>query len=165
MWSLFLLALLSSCNSASEKAATYSNEIIQHQIEIIDAIDSLKTSFRDYKGQEMDYAYINLQKSIKDGLRKLDNLPIHKNDSTYHHEAELLFKTYESLSENQIPQIIELLNVPDSSFTPDHQNQVFMLQSDINLLLEASHDRFIEAQVEFGQKYGVEFEQAEVEED
>ena len=76
-------------------------------------------------------------------------------------EARVLFKTYESLSSNEFPQIIELLNIPDSSFTTENQTAVFKLQAQINENLNDAHGRFLEAQEDFGKKYKVEFEEVE----
>ena len=160
---VFCIGLLSfaSCNNQSEKAADYSDEIIIHQIEIIDAIDSLKTSFRKYNKDDMSYAYVDLQKSVSDGMRKVNGLKPFAKDSIYLNEAKVLFKTYESLSENEFPMIIELLNIPDTSFTTNNQTTVFKLQGQINDQLNEAHERFMAAQEDFGKKFKVEFEDPE----
>lgn len=152
-------SLCISCNNQSERAAEYSDEIMVHQIAIIDAMDSLKASFRRYETEEMNYAHVDLQKSIGDGVRKLNSIEPFGNDTIYLDQARSLFKAYENLSKNEIPQIIEILNIPDSSFTSENQSKVFKLQKTINSTLEDSHDEFLQAQLDFGKKYKVKFQE------
>jgi hypothetical protein len=103
-----------------------------------------------------------LQKSVSDGIRKVNSLSAFGNDSTYLVESKVLFESYENLSENEFPKIIELLNVPDSSFTSENQKTVFLLQSNINETLKNAHQRFQKAQEVFGKKYKVNFEAEEI---
>lgn len=154
---LILTGLLLGCNSQSEKAASYNNDILSHQMQISDAIDSLKQSFRKHEAVNMDRAMVNLKKSVYDGLGQIDRMGPFGKDTIFKHEARVLFQSYENLCKNEFPNMVSILEIPDSTFSTEDQSKLFQIQSQMNTLIKESEEKFKIAQKDFGEKYNLEF--------
>ena len=135
----------------------YNDGIIEHQISIIDAIDSLENSFSDYKMEHMNTKYVILQQKVDSSIHFLDGLSDFEGDSALLISARSLFGNYKQVTENNYPVIIEILSMPDSVFTEKDQQRLFDQQSIVNDQISKAHQDFLNEQNDFGKRHNLVF--------
>ncbi len=158
---LFSLVAINSCQSPATEAMKYNDQIVNHQVLIIDAIDSLENSFRDYKTERMNRFYSNLTQQVQNGTAALEKMNDFEGDKSLLEGAKTLFSTYQQVTQDNYPQIIKILSLPDSSFTREDQQNLFDQQTIINDKLKEAHQNFLEIQNEFGKNHQLTFSQQE----
>ncbi len=153
--------VFTSCEPRSQKAAEYNDSIISHQIEISDAFDALDTTFNEYVPKDMDYAHLMLRSKIETGQRVLDTLGTFKDDPLLLDAAHELFQFYEDISNAEYVEMINIMKIPDSLYTQEDQERASEVETRIISRFTGAQKKFTDAQVEFGEKYNVLFEESE----
>lgn len=147
--------LIVSCTSVSSRAASYNDEILEHQGNIITAFNTLDTALNNYSEAQMEYAHVMAQAAVKKAMRSLDSLGPFKGDSSLYVSSDHLFKAYESLLEWEYEALIEIMLIPDSLFSIKDQEKAFALEDAIRKRFEIEEQRYREAQLSFGKSHGV----------
>lgn len=156
-----LAACIAGCESRAEKAATYNDVIIAHQVEVMQAMEGLDSLLYTRDSTTIEEAFVVLKGEIIKGEKKVRQLGAFKNDQTFHAASEALFKSYRALTEEQYPSIIALLKVDAPADTVAHVNQIMGIESDIHRLRTAAFETFETAQAAFGEKFNLVFEVSE----
>lgn len=157
LFGLSILILSSCSNSEAIEARDYNDQIINHQIEIIDAIDSLENSFSNYNIEKMEFFQYRLRNKIRDGVELANSLTAINKDESLKIGTQNLFAVYQNLSENEYPKIIQILSMPDSTYTDSDQQRLFDQQTKIKGITDEAHESFLEIQAEFGKKHNLNF--------
>lgn len=153
---LGILAMtFSSCETRSAKAGRYNDSIMQHQYGISEDFTNLDSALIDDDGHEMDDAHILLLAEIVNGQRMLDTLGNFKGDSSLLMASRHLFNFYEKVSETEYPELMEILQRPDSAYTRADQDRAYILDSLIRKQFSASHEDFLLSQREFWGNYNI----------
>jgi hypothetical protein len=153
---LGILAMtFSSCETRSAKAGRYNDSIMQHQYGISEDFTNLDSALNTYDGREMDDAHILLLAEIVNGQRMLDTLGYFKGDSTLLMASRALFSFYEKVSETEYPELMEILQRPDSVYTRVDEERAYTLDSLIREQFSASHEDFLLRQREFWGNYNI----------
>lgn len=158
---LITVSLFMSCQSPSEKAAAYNDIIISKQETIINAFDSLEFSFRQYKKDKMENNHSILKGEIAKGLLALDAIQGFQKDESLLNGTKDLFSTYNEIVDHDYKRIMNLLLIPDSSFTTDDQQQLFDIQTKIKNDIDTAHDDFLKIQATFGKNHNIIFDEEE----
>jgi len=137
----------------------YNDGIIDCQIKIIDAIDSLENSFGTYQAKKMNHHHSKLKEKISDGINYLDKVGSYENDGSLLTSAKKLFTYYHRISDEDYPIIIEILSMPDSLFSEVDQQRLFDKQTVINDMITQAHNDFLVQQKEFGKRHNLVFTQ------
>ena len=154
---LAFVALAFGCQSPASKAMKYNDEVIERQEKIIDAIDSLEQTFKNYQIDSMREKYNQLKKAVNAGNEYIAGLESFDNDSTLVVGAKDLFSEYQKVTDNNYPIIIEILSMPDSVFTRGDQQRLFDQQTIINDAISQAHQAFLLKQKAFGKKHNLTF--------
>ncbi len=150
----------SSCQSRSEKAANYNDNIIEYQKSIIDALVLMDSTFSDTNATEdrVGYSYANLQSKVKLSILALDSIGSFQKDPSLELAARELFRTYEDLVDNDYKKLVEIKLLPAESVNVAIVDSSFAIQSNIHLQSKVAQEKFLQAQLEFGKKFRLEFE-------
>jgi hypothetical protein len=161
---LFLLIataiILTACQSRSEKAASYNDSIIGYQKSIIDALVLMDSTFSDTNAtiDRVGYSYANLQSKVKLSILALDSIGPFQKDPSLQLAARELFRSYEELIDNDYKKLIEIKLLPAESVNVAIVDSNFAIQSHIHLQSKIAQEKFLQAQMEFGKKFHLEFE-------
>lgn len=137
----------------------YNDGIIDHQVKIIDAIDSLENSFEDYRIDKMKLYRNRLDTEISQGISFLNSVGSYDDDASLIASAKILFETYKQLSDHDYPIIIEVLSMPDSLFSEQDQQRLFDQQTIVNDKITKAHNDFLVKQKAFGKRHHLVFTQ------
>ena len=154
--SLFVcLICFSNCETRSAKASRYNDAIMLHQYEISGGFTQLDSAISTYDGREIDYAHKILAAQIVNGQRMLDTLGTFKGDSVLLLASRELFNFYENVSEGEYPELMVILQRPDSVYTRADEARAYELDSLIRDRFKISHEHFLSSQREFWGKYNI----------
>lgn len=145
----------SSCETRSAKAGRYNDTIMHHQYEISEGFTILDSALNTYDGREMDYAHKLLAAKIVTGQKLLDTLGTFKGDSTLLIASRTLFNFYEDISEEEYPELMQILQRPDSVYTKADESRAYELDSLIRDRFTSSHHDFLTRQHEFWGQYNI----------
>jgi len=154
--SLFVcLICFSNCETRSAKASKYNGEIMLHQYEISRGFTQLDSALNTYDGREIDHAHKILAAQIVNGQRMLDTLGTFKGDSMLLLASRDLFNFYEDVSESEYPELMVILQRPDSVYTRADETRAYELDSLIRDRFKTSHEYFISIQSKFWGNYNI----------
>lgn len=157
---LILSVAFSSCGKKAEKAADYNNSIIVRQMRVIEALDLMDSTLRDSGAtdQRMDYAFANLQATVKSAVMSVDSIGSFKNDPSLQIAARDLFRAYEAMTDGDYARLVSIRNLPQTAITQAVVDSNNAIIERIHLSSEEAQKRFIKAQEDFGKKYNLTFE-------
>jgi hypothetical protein len=157
--SAFLIGM-ASCQSRSEKAANYNDSIIGYQKSIVDALVLMDSTFSDTNAtrDRVGYSYANLQSKVKLSILALDSVGSFQKDPSLELAARELFRSYEELVDNDYKKLVEIKLLPAESVDVAIVDSNFAIQSNIHLQSKIAQEKFLQAQMEFGKKFHLEFE-------
>jgi hypothetical protein len=162
-WSfiLFIAVVLLSvgCDSRSEQAAAYNDRLIERQVYVLDAFNDLDSSLSSIDTSYIDEAYHILRGRIKESLREVQQMNDFKGDAELKNATIDLFRGYDELAAGPYNQLIDLISLPDSSFTPRQQLRALELEDDIINGSASLHQSYAKRQQAFGERYNVTFEE------
>lgn len=161
---LFLVvAVAAACNVRADEAAAYNDQIIVHQVEVIEAFDAMDTTLNNYIPEEMEYALLQLDYSVASAQRALIEIGPFKTDSGLFLATRDLFDFYKNISEVEYHEIVDILKIPDSLYTLEHQARAAELETIIYDEFDRAHSDFLQRQKAFAQQYNVEIMETEEE--
>jgi hypothetical protein len=151
---------LASCQSRSEKAANYNDTIISYQKSIIDALVLMDSTFSDTNAtrDRVGYSFANLQSKVKLAIISLDSVGSFQKDPSLELAARELFRTYEEMVDNDYKKLVEIKLLPADSVNMAIVDSNFAIQSHIHLQSKIAQEKFLQAQMDFGKKFHLEFE-------
>lgn len=152
-----LLVLTSGCDTKAKKAAEYNDRIVAQQVHIIEALNALDSSLNAI---EIDMARQDLgalRERLKSGMRSLDSLGDFEGDEDFIDATRELFRHYDEVADNYYPELIGLLALPDTSFTPEIQKRAFAVEEELINHIRTAHERFKEEQKNFGKRCRLRF--------
>ena len=150
--------LVVGCNSKSEEAAAYNDRLIAQQEYILDALNELDSTLNALDTTRIDDAYHILRGRIREGLRQVDSIGTFQKDESLQAATIELFKGYDEIVAGPYQRLIELMELPDTSFTQVEQKRALMLEDEIIEGVESLHQDFILRQNDFGERYNIVFE-------
>ncbi|WP_306641644.1 LIC11966 family surface protein [Sanyastnella coralliicola] len=151
--------ILTSCESRSEKAAAYNDSLIEQQAYVLSALNELDSSLNKIDTTHIDEAYQILQGRIVESLRAVDEIGAFNKDESLYNATRELIQGYEGIVDGPYAELIDLISLPDSMFTPSKQLRAFEVEDDIINGVENLHNSFTKKQATFGVKYNVIFEE------
>jgi hypothetical protein len=157
-WTCMLL--LASCSHRSERAAEYNDSIVNQQMNIIRAFDLVDSTLNDtlVQADRLDYAFMNLQTTVKRGLLALDSIGSFQKDPSLGLAAKELFRSYESLAGIEYNLLMGIKRMPADQVTQTIADSSLAIQQRILNTSKIAQERFLKEQETFGAKYNLEFE-------
>jgi len=157
--SLVLSVAFFSCGKKAEKAADYNNSIIVRQMRVIEALDLMDSILRDSGAtdQRMEYAFANLQATVKSAVMAVDSIGSFKSDPSLQIAARDLFRAYETMTDGDYARLVSIRNLPQPSITQAVVDSNNAIIGRIHVNSEEAQKKFIRAQDEFGKKYNLTF--------
>ena len=160
MFAIGVMGLLAACSNTSKEAATYNDHIIDYQGDIIQAFNQLDTLLKDSlaEKQQIDYAYVQLQATVKHGLLVIDSIGPFQRDPIYQKATRDLFSAYDEIVAEDYDRFIDIITLPDTLYGKAQQDSAILLREKIRSDFDNATNKFILAQEMFGKKYNIEFE-------
>ncbi len=155
-FALFLL-LSAGCNSRAKKAAEYNDQIVAVQTNLVKSLNALDSVIN---ADDLDGARNQLtdfRAAVKDAMRKLDAIGDFEGDADFKEATHRLFVTYDELAESDYDELVGLLALPDTLFTPEIQKVAFRVEESLISQIKRAHSRFEEDQKLFGKRYRLSF--------
>lgn len=155
-FALFLL-LSAGCNSRAKKAAEYNDRIVTVQTNLVKSLNELDSVIN---ADDLDRAreqLVGFRTSVKEAMRRLDAIGDFEGDTDFKEATSRLFVTYDELAESDYDQLLGLLALPDTLFTPEVQKVAFRIEESLIATLKQAHSRFEEDQKLFGKRYRLSF--------
>lgn len=151
---------LSGCSSRAERAAEYNDSIISYQKSIIDALVQMDSLFADSNTtkDKLGYSYANLQSRVKLAILALDSIGPFQKDPSLQISARDLFRNYEELVDHDYKKLVEIKLLPVESVSMEVVDSNLAIQNHIHLQSKIAQDKFLNAQLDFGKKFHLEFE-------
>lgn len=155
-FALFLL-LSAGCNSRAKKAAEYNDRIVAVQSELVRSLNTLDSVINADDLEQARVQLSDFRSSVKDAMRKLDNIGDFEGDTDFKQATHQLFVSYDEVAANDYGTLIELLSRPDTLFTPEVQKEAFRVEESLISQIERAHSRFEQDQHLFGKRYRLSF--------
>lgn len=155
-FALFLL-LSAGCNSRAKKAAEYNDRIVAVQTNLVKSLNQLDSVIN---ADDLDQARQHLtdfRGDVKDAMRQLDSIGDFDGDTDFKEATHRLFITYDELASDDYNQLIGLLALPDTLFSPEVQKEAFQIEETLISEIKRAHSRFEEDQKLFGKRYRLSF--------
>lgn len=154
---IFLAAILFStgCESRSEQAAAYNDQLIDKQRYVLEAFDDLDSSLNDVDTTKMDDAYQILRGRIKESIRKVEAMDDFKGDASFKKATLNLLRGYDELVAGPYRDLMSLISLPDSAFKPSQQLKAFELEDDIIDGSKGLHQSYAKQQKSFAERYNL----------
>lgn len=155
-----LIIAISGCTSRAERAAEYNDSIINYQQSVIDALVQMDSLFADSNAtkDKVGYSYANLQSKVKLAILAMDSIGPFQKDPLLQLSARELFRSYEELIDNDYKKLVEIKLLPAESVSMEVVDSNLMIQNHIHLQSKVAQDKFLNAQLDFGKKFHLEFE-------
>lgn len=155
---LAILGIVGGCQSRSEKAALYNDRLIDQQIYVLEALNELDSSLNYMDTQRMAEAYQILQGRLKESLRSIEGIGDFDGDPQLKEATKDLLEGYDEIVAGPYLELIQLIDLPDSMFTPQQQLRAFEVEDQIIEGVKDLHQSFSKKQQSFGEKYKLIFE-------
>lgn len=154
------MLLTTACSHRSERAAEYNDSIVNQQMNIIRAFDLVDSTLNDTLVQpdRLDYAFMNLQATVKRGLLALDSIGSFQKDPSLGLAAKELFRSYEGLAGVEYKLLLGIKRLPTDQITQAVADSSLAIQQRILNTSKIAQERFLKEQEAFGAKYNLEFE-------
>lgn len=154
------LLTIAGCSSRAERAAEYNDSIIGYQKSIIDALVVMDSIFADSNAtkDKLGYSYANLQSRVKLAILALDSIGPFQKDPSLQLSARELFRSYEELVDYDYKKLVEIKLLPVESVSMAVVDSNLTIQNHIHLQSKIAQDKFLNAQLDFGKKFHLEFE-------
>lgn len=151
---------LSGCSSRAERAAEYNDSIINYQKSIIDALVQMDSLFADSNAtrDKLGYSYANLQSRVKLAILAIDSIGPFQKDPSLQISARDLFRNYEELVDHDYKKLVEIKLLAPESVSMEVVDSNLAIQNHIHLQSKIAQDKFLNAQLDFGKKFHLEFE-------
>ena len=152
-WMIALTVLLFACNRKAEKAADYNDNINRLQYKVMEKINEMDSSLVEYDADQMEIAHLELKAEIRRSLQGLRDLGAFTQDSTLYLASKDLFTFYKEVSDEEYERLVEIMSLPDSSFTSAEQERASAIFDTIQVRFETQHEDFKKVQQKFIEDY------------
>jgi|AntRauTorcE11897_2_1112592.scaffolds.fasta_scaffold15425_2 glutathione peroxidase-family protein len=152
-WMMTLTVLLFACNRKAEKAADYNDNINRLQYKVMEKINDMDSSLVEYDADQLEIAHLELKAEIRRSLQGLRDLGPFTQDSALYTASEDLFKFYKEVSDEEYERVVEIMSLPDSSFTAAEQEHASAIFDTIQVRFETQHEDFKKVQQNFIEEY------------
>jgi hypothetical protein len=140
---------LSSCGPTVSQLISFNDELVDYEIDIVDALDVLYETFDTYQEDEMWSALDELHKAGKKCKSGISDVNIEGGQELKQSLMDLSDFIIHA-SKNELIEVVNNLLIPDEDYTDDDKAHYDLMadgfDAQSNLLIEA----FIERQQEFG---------------
>lgn len=148
-----LLSLFICCNPSSDEAVEYNDNIVNEQILIATAIDSLNVYISNKDTNKIKTYYQQLLNTIKVSTNKIDSIKDFDNQPDYKNNIKKLFKTYQEIIDNEYMNLINICYLSDSLITQDTLNYFNFTLNLINEKISLQMKEFNTFQESYAKKY------------
>jgi hypothetical protein len=150
---LFVILAMTSCGPSSDKAMAYNDKIIDEQIAIIDRIDFMYESFKNFVPEEMDKAYNGARMQIDSGIIRVSKMEAFDESTHFRDSAIILFNVYKSVFENEFKEMVSIYKLPDKKFTKEQKDKWMMLSDQAKKKMNDALQKLQQTQNAFTKKY------------
>ncbi len=152
---LIVTLLTGSCAPTPKKASEYNNKLIRQQRKVVDKMDDLIASFSTYNTDEMKIKYGSLQKTIKEAIDSVQQMPAFDGSTEFRDNTLELLKTYKDVTDNEFKTVLALLSKPESQYTAQDAQKVSDLMLSAKNKISNANDKYKEYQKQFAEKYNL----------
>lgn len=166
---LILLSLLTLCMVScglENQALNYNNSLIQKQHEVSDDMNAFmdfirvsgEDSIQDIAAYQTQLNFLQAEalNKIEESRKEIELMGSFNNDSEFQQSLLLVMKLYHQGIKSDYYQMGAYYLLPQESQTPELYNDIVTTVLEMDATVETAELEFIEAQKEFGKKYGVE---------
>ncbi len=150
---IVLLGILYACKPTVEQAIKYNDDIISKNDSIAVKLGLLTDAYDKMIPEQMDKAYDEALKSTKAGIEFLNKLEPFDKDTSFKAGALNLFKTYQSVLENEHKRLIELSKLPESKYGDNEVAEYAKLRDQANSKTDQEINKLTEIQEKFSKKF------------
>jgi len=148
-----LLGIFYACKPTVEQAIKYNDDIIAKNDSIAAKLSLLTDAYDKMDPEQMDKAFEEALKTTKAGIEFLNKLEAFDNDTSFKAGALNLFKTYESVLENEHKRLIELSKLPESKYGDNEVAEYAKLRDQANSKTDQEINKLTEIQEKFAKKF------------
>jgi hypothetical protein len=153
-FSMVLAAMfLTSCGPSTDQAIAYNDAIIDEQVAIIDKIDFMYESFKNFVPDEMDKAYSDALAQLETGTANVSKMDAFDGKTDFRDAAIELFKAYKSVFDNEFKEMITIYKLPDDQYTKEQEDKWNLLSDQAIKKMDAGLQKLKDIQAEFARKY------------
>ncbi|MEI6764274.1 MAG: hypothetical protein WCM76_01460 [Bacteroidota bacterium] len=143
-----------SCGPTSDQAIAYNDKIIDQQVAIINKMDGLNTSFKDWSNKEgMDKAYAEAIKQVEVSITEVTAMDAFDKNTEFKEGALSLFKVYKSVLDNEYKEMVALYKLPDNLFTKEQEDKWTSLSEQALNKMDNGLNELKPIQSKFAEKY------------
>jgi len=154
IWSLvFLISLLSACKPSAEDAINYNDQMISEQAKVATVLDSLNQLIKNKDTLNITSFYNKTLEEVKKSIDSIQKTTDFNKEPDYKNQMLKLLKTYQSLTENEYHQVIDICLISDSSLTKDTLAFLNKTLLQINDKISVQMKEFTHFQQDFAKKY------------
>lgn len=154
VFSGIIALLLTSCGPSKEEAIKYNDQIIDEQSLIVDKINVLYEAMKSWQHNEvMDEAYNNALKQIDVGTEHVAKMDDFGGKSNLKEHALKLFALYQSVIQNEIKGMLDILKKPSEEITPEMEQEFDNRNNQALTKMENGLKEFQKVQKDFADKY------------
>lgn len=154
VFTMFIMAA-SGCKPTPKEAADYNEKIVVEQQAIIEKLNVVDASLKNYRPVEMDSAYAAADKQISLSIIKLQKVEAFNGSTDFKDSALNIFKLYQELLHNEYKELITILKKSEEEYTLEDELRANKLHSDIIEKLSNAYEDIIAIQTAFAEKYNI----------
>jgi len=154
------LVIFSGCDNRAQKAAAYNDQIVRVQSDLVTHLNLLDSTLNAVAIDEATAALDRFHENLLKSREALATLSAFEGDSTFLVSALTLIAEYENAASAHYPLLIDLLELPDTSFTPEVQKRAFAVEEALITHIREAHLQYERAQRSFGERYKLVFKSA-----
>ncbi len=156
--SCVMMLAFTSCGPTTDDAINYNDAIIDEQANIIQTVDYMYESFKNFESAEMDIAYEAAQNQIDSGTMIVSKMEPFDGSTAFRDSAIALFKLYKSVFDNEIKDMVAIYKLPDDQYTKDEEDKWNQLSEQAVKKMDEGLVRLKAVQSEFAGKHKFEIE-------
>lgn len=148
-----ILALFISCSPSTNEAVEYNDKIVNEQILVATAIDSLNELISNKDTSQINTCYQGLLNTIKLSSTKIDSITDFDNQDDYKNAIKKFLKTYQEILDNEYKNLIHICYLPDTLINQDTLDFFNKTLNQINKKVTTQMTEFNTFQESFAKKY------------
>lgn len=160
LFTVICLLMLFACNSSKEKAIIYNDTFVEQELLVINKEDSLIEAISRNQTEIAKVVYQNFLFQIKSSTKIINNTASFEGETEFRKAILNLFKTYQSVAENEYSDMINISEIPDERYTKVDDEKLITLTKKIDAELNEKMNIFANAQKKFADKYHFELSRA-----
>jgi hypothetical protein len=154
-----MAAMIPACGPSSEQAASYNEAIVEEQNSVLNSINAVFESTVNYKDiPAMDNALNKARQQANMSLDVIKKMNKFDGSTQYRDDAVRLFEVYQSVTMNELSQIVDLYKLPDEKYTEKEKLQIDSLVTESTRKMDEALAYFKTSQENFAKKYKLKIE-------